>query len=189
MNSIKIDEIEYRFFDHLYAVSWRGKVLRNLTPYTPVRRTDGYLSLGRRRLMHRVIATCWVPNPENAKHVHHINGNKDDNRADNLEWVTPKVHFGERHDGSGGRYKRTAETRKKLSDWRKGRKDSETTRAKKAAVLLVNCPKRPCKFQGISYPSVSSAARAAGVHVTTFRVRAISKNFPEYELDPPVDTD
>ena len=88
MISFKADGIEYRFFDHLYAVSRCGKVLRKLMPWDPIIRGDGYVTLGRLRLMHRVVAHCWIENPTNAKLVHHKNEIKTDNRADNLEWGT-----------------------------------------------------------------------------------------------------
>lgn len=183
MISFKKDGIEYRLFDHLFAVSRCGKVLRKMTPYIPRNcRKDGYLTLGRMRLMHRVIAICWIPNPENAKHVHHINGDKADNRSINLEWVTPKQHFSEKHDGKCGKYKRTESTRQKYRDNRLGKKDSEEVKTIKRAILLKHCPKSTCKYNGIEYPSISSAARAAGIPAPTFRVRCLSKNFPEYEL-------
>ena len=84
MISFEMDGIKYRFYNHLFAVSRCGKVLRKLSPYTPRNyREDGYLVLGRQILMHRAIATCWIENPNNANHVHHINGIKSDNRADN----------------------------------------------------------------------------------------------------------
>jgi hypothetical protein len=182
MISIYIDGIEYRFFDHLYSVSKCGKVMRKLKPYSPTSRPDGYLCLGRQRLMHRVVATCWLEKPEDATQVHHKNHIKSDNRADNLEWLTPKVHFSDRHNGESGRYVRTAETRLKISAWRTGRKDSEETRLLKAVGLATNCPKTPCTFQGIAYPSIAAGARAANIHPTTFRLRCHSKNFPEYQF-------
>lgn len=62
---------------------------------------SGYLRVslckdGKRRdcLVHRIIAFQFVPNPdpENCIEVNHVNGNKRDNRAVNLEWVTPEYN-------------------------------------------------------------------------------------------------
>jgi hypothetical protein len=36
----------------------------------------------------RMVAEAFVPNPNNLPHINHINGNKLDNRAVNLEWVS-----------------------------------------------------------------------------------------------------
>lgn len=62
---------------------WQG----GTAPYYQIYITDDTGAV-RARLVHRLVAETFLPNPMGLPQIDHLNGDKLDNRVENLEWVT-----------------------------------------------------------------------------------------------------
>ena len=64
----------------------KGRVLKQTVD------SRGYYSVslgkGKRGVVHRLVLTAFVPNPENKPCCDHIDANRKNNRIDNLRWAT-----------------------------------------------------------------------------------------------------
>lgn len=132
-----------------YSVSDDGKVRNDRTGHIlcPAVSNAGYLRTNfcvggkmKNVSIHRLVAEIFVPNPDGKPEVNHKDGNKMNNNADNLEWVT------------GAENKRHC--REVLG---KFNRHPDPTAAHIATMKPVRC-----KETGEVFESISAAARSIG---------------------------
>ena len=85
-------------FEGLYEITNTGKImslLKQKKELKPVLQSTGYISytlsknkIRLQTLAHRLVALNFIPNPKNKPCVNHLNGIRNDNRVENLEWCT-----------------------------------------------------------------------------------------------------
>jgi hypothetical protein len=103
MKNYKIKE-NYVVYNDGTILSLKSKMFMN-----PIN-INGYLFVkidGKLVSIHRLVGELFIPNPHNKKEINHIDGNKQNNKVENLEWVSPseniqhKIHqLGKDHRGS-----------------------------------------------------------------------------------------
>lgn len=118
-----------------------------------------------RALVHRIVAQCFVENPMPLLYtqINHIDCDKTNNRAENLEWCDCWLNMQHRKS-----------MRKALGlPW-----TTETEKVRQARLLN----SKSVSYRGRVYPSIGSMARAFGVNYKTVRER-IGKTWRGFMLE------
>lgn len=141
-------------YEGIYQVSDQGRVKRVDRGNTmkPVPTKDGYLRVKLCKdgvqwstTVHRLVAAAFVENKECKPEVNHKNGDKTDNRAANLEWVTH--HENVMHACSTGLRNKEEYRKTAIAN---GKKASRKVR----------------RSDGVEFESLCAAARAVSVSQT-----------------------
>lgn len=168
-------------FEGLYEVSNLGQVRsfynREAKILKPGKDKRGYLKVGlhkngkrHTKLVHRLVASTFIPNPQNKSQVNHIDGNKQNNAVENLEWCTAKENS--QHAWNTGLSRMTKEQKKKISRSLKGEKHPQ---ARKVICIttgeIFNCMTEPSEKYNLIKSHISSCCKgkrkSAGKHPVT----------------------
>jgi hypothetical protein len=139
-----------------YLIIKDGDIYRNIT-YRKLKCSsdkNGYLKIrllnksGRKSMfLHRLLAIQFIPNPLNKPFINHIDGNKSNNKLNNLEWCTHKENM--KHAWDNNLYKDYTESIKKANN------------AKSIEVFDT--------LNNIKYKSMSEMSRLLKIPFTTLR--------------------
>lgn len=142
-----------------------GRILKQVTNWAGYKRL-GLLVNGKQKIfsVHRIVAEAFVQNPENKETVNHINEDRTDNRACNLEWMTVKENC-----NYGSHNKRVSEARKGMKFTKEHCDNMSKARKGKNYNKGNSQPIEQLTLDGelvATYPSISEAHRATGYSKT-----------------------
>jgi hypothetical protein len=114
----------------LWEVSNLGRIRKNGALIGGYQGKNGYVYVCRKCLLHRAVATLFIDNPDNKPQIDHIDGNKQNNRVDNLRWVTQSENLLNPNTNAARHKPLTEEHKLNISKGRKGVKHSTETKKK-----------------------------------------------------------
>lgn len=122
---------------------------------------------GHMRYVHRLVAEAFLDNPNHYKYVDHINTIKDDNRVENLRWVTAKLNYHNPITKEKMRIARSdPEYKKKMAERMSGENNPAYTHREKNNFVKNNPQaKKPiiCEETGVIYDSACDAYKETGI--------------------------
>lgn len=192
---------EWRHIDGYenYSVSSFGRVRNDLTgKFLKPRYRGGYTRVAlynkrhnkKQYHIHYLVASAFIPNPESKPHIDHINGERDDNRRENLRWVTPIENSrnpitSRRHSDSLKGHTVSEETRARLSIANQGRHHSEETKEKLRLAGLGKTPWNkgiPMRKESLEKMLLTRRERYANGTITPKNRKRVAKYSPQGDL-------
>lgn len=194
-------------YEGLYEVSSLGRVRRLKTDYifSVVLDSYGYPivtlktpTMTKTCKVHRLVALAFIPNPDNRPQIDHIDGVKTNNKVGNLRWVTSKQNMQNPHTVEACRklgielWERPEYRDKVLSAMhsesavkkRRAVQESAEYRARQSAAKDDIKRKVQCIETGVTYDSITEAAKAFGISSTAVGIscRAALKGTPRKDF-------